>query len=217
MHNTHFKAIRSSISHWYIIFLIGLIYLGLGLMIMLRPEASLIALDTLLGICFLIAGAIEIVFSITNRREIHHWGWPLVMGIVTILIGVLFLSNPKFSILLITLTLGFLVLFRSIAAVTFSLELKQYGARFWSVLMGIAILGIFFAFTLLMSHMLGSDRVVLWTWLALLSAGLYNLVLSLRLRKLKGISARLSEELMAKYREIQREIQEELRKESHSW
>ncbi len=217
MHTTHFKAIRSSISHWYIIFLIGIIYLGLGLMVMLRPEASLIALDTLLGICFLIAGGIEIVFSITNRREIHHWGWPLVLGIVTILIGVLFLSNPQFSILLITLTLGFLVLFRSIAAVTFSLELKQYGARFWSVLMGIAILGIFFAFTLLMSHMLGSDRVVLWTWLALLSAGLYNMVLSLRLRKLKGISARLSEELMAKYREIQHEIQEELRKESHSW
>lgn len=217
MHSTHLKAIRSSISHWYIIFLIGLIYLGLGLMVMLRPEASLIALDTLLGICFLIAGGIEIIFSITNRREIHHWGWPLVLGIVTILIGVLFLSNPQFSILLITLTLGFLVLFRSIAAVTFSLELKQYGARFWSVLMGIAILGIFFAFTLLMSHMLGSDRIVLWTWLALLSAGLYNMVLSLRLRKLKGISARLSEELLAKYREIQREIQEELRKESHSW
>lgn len=217
MNTTHFKAIRSSISHWYIIFLIGLIYLGLGLMIMLRPEASLIALDTLLGVCFLIAGVIEIVFSLANRREIHHWGWPLVLGIITILIGVLFLSNPQFSILLMTLTLGFLVLFRSIAAVTFSLELRQYGARFWSVLMGIAILGIFFAFTLLMSHMLGSDRVVLWTWLALFSAGLYNMVLSLRLRKLKGISARLSEELVAKYREIQREIQEELRKESHSW
>jgi hypothetical protein len=36
--------------------------------------------------------------------------------------------------------------------------------------------------------------------------------LSLRLRKLKGISSRLSEELVAKYREIQSEIQRELSK-----
>ena len=215
MQMPHFKSVQSSISHWYIIFLIGLIYLGLGLMIMIRPEASLIALDTLLGVCFLIAGVIEIVFSLANRREIHHWGWPLVLGLVTILVGVLFLSNPQFSILLMTITLGFLVLFRSIAAVTFSLELKQYGARFWPLLMGIAICGIFCAFTLLMSHMLGSDKVVMWTWLSLFAAGIYNMVLSLRLRKLKGISSRLSEELMAKYREIQREIQEELRQNAH--
>ena len=109
-----------------------------------------------------------------------------------------------------TLTMGFLVLFRSIAAVIFSLDLKQYGAKYWWVLMALALLGIFFSFALLMSHMLSGGMIVIWTGLSFISAGVYNLVLSLRLRKLRGISSRLSEELMAKYREIQREVQQEL-------
>ena len=206
------KSIRTSVSYWYIILLIGLIYLAVGFMVLVRPAEALIALATLLGFGFMLAGAIEILFSLANRKEMHNWGWPFVLGVLTFLIGVLFISNPDFTILLMTLTMGFLVLFRSIAAVIFSLDLKHYGAKYWWVLMALALLGIFFSFALLMSHMLSGGMIVIWTGLSFISAGVYNLVLSLRLRKLRGISSRLSEELMAKYREIQREVQQELSK-----
>jgi uncharacterized membrane protein HdeD (DUF308 family) len=212
MEYPHINSIRSSVSYWYIILLIGLIYLAVGFMVLVRPAEALVALATLLGFGFILAGTIEIIFSIANRKEMHNWGWPFVLGIMTLLIGILFISNPDFTILLMTLTMGFLILFRSIAAIIFSLDLKQYGAKFWWVLMALALLGIFFSFALLMSHMLSGGMIVIWTALSFISAGAYNLLLSLRLRKLKGISSRLSEELMAKYREIQREIQEELSK-----
>jgi uncharacterized membrane protein HdeD (DUF308 family) len=206
------KSIRNSVSYWYIILLIGVIYLAVGFMVLVRPLEALIALATLLGFGFMLAGVIEIVFSLANRKEMHNWGWPFALGILTFLTGVLFVSNPDFTILLMTLTMGFLVLFRSIAAIIFSLDLKHYGAEYWWILLGLAILGIFFSFALLMSHMLSGGMIIVWTGLSFISAGTYNLVLSLRLRKLKGISARLSDELFAKYREIQREIHQELTK-----
>lgn len=204
------KSIRTSVSYWYIILLIGLIYLAVGLMVMVRPLEALIALATLLGFGFMLAGVIEVVFSLANRKEMHNWGWPFALGILTFLIGILFVSNPDFTIVLMTLTMGFLVLFRSIAAIIFSLDLRNYGAKYWWVLMGLAVLGIFFSFALLMSHMLSGGMIIIWTGLAFISAGTYNLFLSLRLRKLKGISSRLSEELIARYRAIQHEIEEEL-------
>ena len=212
MDYTEIKSIRTSVSYWYIILLIGLIYLAVGFMVLVRPVEALIALATLLGFGFILAGMIEILFSLANRREMHNWGWPFVLGILTLLVGILFVSNPDFTILLMTLTMGFLVLFRSIAAIIFSLDIKNYGAKYWWILMGLAVLGIFFSFALLMSHMLSGGMIIIWTGLSFISAGAYNLVLSLRLRKLKGISSRLSEELVAKYREIQSEIQRELSK-----
>jgi len=163
MDYTEIKSIRTSVSYWYIILLIGLIYLAVGFMVLVRPVEALIALATLLGFGFILAGIIEIVFSLANRREMHNWGWPFVLGILTLLVG-------------------------------------------------LAVLGIFFSFALLMSHMLSGGMIIIWTGLSFISAGVYNLVLSLRLRKLKGISSRLSEELVAKYREIQSEIQRELSK-----
>lgn len=207
------KSVRTSVSYWYIILLIGLIYLAVGFMVLARPLESLIALATLLGFGFLMAGGIEIIFSLANRKEMQNWGWPFVLGILTCLIGILFISNPDFTILLMTLTMGFLVLFRSIAAIVLSLDLKHYGAKYWWVLLALAILGIFFSFALLMNHMLSGSMIVIWAGLSFIAAGAYNLVLSLRLRKLKGITSRLSEELLSRYREIQREIQQELRKE----
>ncbi|MDM9631001.1 HdeD family acid-resistance protein [Robiginitalea aurantiaca] len=204
------KSIKTSVSYWYIILLIGLIYFAVGFMVIARPAEALITLATFLGFGFILAGIIEIVFSLANRKELHNWGWPLVLGILTILIGILFVSNPDFTIILMTLTMGFLVLFRSIAAIIFSLDLKHYGAKYWWVLVSLAVLGVFFSFALLMSHMLSGGMLIIWTGLSFISAGAYNLFLSLRLRKLKGISSRLSEELVARYRAIQHEIEREL-------
>ncbi|MGB5652980.1 MAG: DUF308 domain-containing protein, partial [Robiginitalea sp.] len=113
MDYTDIKSIRTSVSYWYIILLIGLIYLSVAFMVMVRPVEALIALATLLGFGFILAGVIEIVFSLANRKEMHNWGWPFVLGVLTLLVGVLFVSNPDFTILLMTLTMGFLVLFRS--------------------------------------------------------------------------------------------------------
>ena len=51
-----------------------------------------------------------------------------------------------------------------------------------------------------------------WTGLSLLAVGIYNTFLGLRLRKLKGVSNLLSDELLAKYYSVRLEIREELNK-----
>ena len=58
MDYTEIKSIRTSVSYWYIILLIGLIYLAVGFMVLVRPVEALITLATLLGIGLILAGII---------------------------------------------------------------------------------------------------------------------------------------------------------------
>lgn len=212
MYVPEISTIRNSVSHWYIVFTVGLIFLAAGLLILIRPQEAMIALATLLGIAFLFAGLIEVYFAFANRRVMSRWAWPLVFGILTALVGIFFITIPEFTVLVMTLALALIVIFRSIAAVSFSMDVRLIGGKFWWVYMLLAIFGIFFSFALIMSHLLLKEMVNEWTGLSLLTVGGYNAFLGVRLRKLRGISHLLSDELLAKYYRVRQEIREELNK-----
>jgi uncharacterized membrane protein HdeD (DUF308 family) len=210
MYVPEISTIKDSISHWYIVFTVGLVFLAAGLLILIRPHEAMVALATLLGIAFLFAGIIEIYFAFANRTAMTRWTWPLVFGILTALVGIFFIGVPEFTVLVMTLALGLLVVFRSIAAVSFSMDVRLLGGKYWWVYMLLAIIGIFFSFALIMSHLLMKDMINEWTGLSLLTVGVYNVFIGLRLRKLKGVSNHLSDELLAKYYSVRQEIREEL-------
>jgi uncharacterized membrane protein HdeD (DUF308 family) len=210
MYVPEISTIKDTISHWYIFFTVGLVFLATGMLILIRPHEAMVALATLLGIAFLFAGIIEIYFAFANRTAMTRWTWPLVFGILTALVGVFFIGVPEFTVLVMTLALGLLVVFRSIAAVSFSMDVRLLGGKYWWVYMLLAIIGIFFSFALIISHLLMKDMINEWTGLSLLTVGVYNVFIGLRLRKLKGVSNHLSDELLAKYYSVRQEIREEL-------
>ncbi|MEJ2585272.1 MAG: DUF308 domain-containing protein [Robiginitalea sp.] len=210
MYVPEISTIKDSISHWYIVFTLGLIFLAAGMLILIRPYEAMMALATLLGIAFLFAGVIEIYFAFANRTVMSRWAWPLTFGILTALVGLFFITVPQFTVLVMTLALGAIVVFRSIAAVSFSMDVRLIGGEFWWVYMLLAIAGIFFSFALIVSHLLLKEMINEWTGLSLLAVGVYNAFLGLRLRRLKGVSNLLSDELLKKYYNVRQEIREEL-------
>ena len=79
----------------------------------------------------------------------------------------------------------------------------------------LSVIGIFFSFALLLSHLLRESLVNEWAGLSMLTVGMYNAFLGIRLRKLKGISKLFSDELLAKYRDVRKEIRDELERLEH--
>ena len=212
MYVPEISTIKDSISHWYIVFTVGLIFLAAGVLIFIRPYEAMVTLATLLGIAFLFAGIIEIYFAFANRTVMSRWAWPLVFGILTALVGLFFISTPDFTVFVMTLALGLIVVFRSIAAVSFSMDVRLIGGKYWWVYMLMAVIGIFFSFALILSHLLMKEMINEWTGSSLLAVGVYNTFLGLRLRRLKGVSNLLSDELLKKYYSVRLEIREELNK-----
>src|SRR5215471_661792 len=85
--------------------LIGVLSLIIGLYAVRHVLITLIALALLLGIFWIVSGAIEI-FMALSHREMAHRGWNALMGIISVLAGIVVLSYPGISLLVLAIVLG---------------------------------------------------------------------------------------------------------------
>ena len=88
----------------------GILYSALGIVVFINP-ASVISLVTIcLGVYLVINGILKTVFSFNLKRITTRWIGALVMGILTVILGLLLVINPFGSAVAITkLAGGFLV------------------------------------------------------------------------------------------------------------
>ena len=204
------KTVTNTVKHWYIPLIVGLIFIGIGIYTLLSPLESYLTLSILFSLSFLFSGLSEIMFSISNHKEIDNWGWTLTFGILTFLLGLLLIMNPAISITTLPIYVGFVVLFRSIMGISYALELKNYGIIDWGNLMAVGILGLIFSFILIWNPLFAGFTIVVWTGLAIILGGVFSVYLSFKLKKIKSIPNKISKELKEKYDAIKREVQNEL-------
>jgi len=171
-----------------------------------------LALSFLFAISFIVTGVSEIIFALSNKEELDNWGWVLFFGSVSLLMGILMVANPEISMITLPFYVGFLLMFRSIAGISFALDLKNYKVLDWGNLMIIAVLGLFFSFILIWNPLFAGMSIVIWTGLALLFAGCYGVYLALKLKKLKDTPEKITQELKDKLADVQNQIKDYLSK-----
>ncbi len=203
------KSLKKTIKHWYIPLLVGMFFIIVSVVSFAWPESSLLALSLLFALSFLFGGLSEIVFSVVNREQLDNWGWSLAFGIVTLIVGILLLLNPALSITTLAFYIGFVVLFRSISTIGFAMDIKKYGSKNWGALLVLGIIGTIVAFILIWNPIFAGLSVVILIALSFLFAGLFNIFLSLQLRKLHKSSKKISAKLVEKYEDLMKEIREE--------
>lgn len=179
-----------------------------GIYTFASPATSYVALSILFSLSFLFSGISEIVFSLTNRNEMDNWGWVLAFGILTTVIGGLLLSNPAVSMATLTFYVGFLILFRSISALSFSLDLKDYGIGDWGALMALGVIGLIFSIIMIWNPAFAGMTIVIWTGLAFITTGIFSLYMAFKLKKLNELPQKMSEDLKLRHRQLQQEISE---------
>ncbi len=209
------KLISNTIKHWYLPLITGVIFIVLGIYVFGYPVESYVALSLVFSISFLVTGLMEVYFSISNRKILDNWGWSLVFGIVNAVIGVLLLMHPNISLNALPFYVGFMLMFRSITGLGYAFDLKNYGVPHWGRLMFMAVLGLIFSFILIWNPVFAGLTVVVWTALSLIMAGVYNIYVSLKLKKLKDTPKRISKELKEKFAAVKQEISEEIKKNSN--
>lgn len=205
-----FKTVRNSIKYWYLPLIAGIVLIAAGIWTFTEPEDSYVALAFLFSLSFFVTGFVESIFSIVNRDVIDNWGWNLALGLLTLVIGVLMLLKPEVSQLTLPFYVGFVILFRSMNAIGLSLDLKSYGILDWGNLLAVGILGMILAFILLWNPLFAGLSVVVWTGIALVFAGIFSIMASLKLKKLHDVPKKVSKELHQRLKDLQNEIIKEL-------
>jgi uncharacterized membrane protein HdeD (DUF308 family) len=94
-----------------------------GLLIVWRPVVSAEILTLLMGAFFLVTGLFQIVGPMLT--SLPDWGWHVVNGIITLLLGILVLAQwPASGLWLIGMFVGIDLLFYGIAWITVALHLR---------------------------------------------------------------------------------------------
>jgi uncharacterized membrane protein HdeD (DUF308 family) len=111
---------RGSLVH----ILVGILYLVVGFIILDNPTAAMLALTLVLGASFMIAGLFRIVAAL--QIKFHNWGWPLLNGIVTLLLGILILKNwPEAGMWVLGLFIGIELIFDGLSWIMLALDVRS--------------------------------------------------------------------------------------------
>ncbi len=104
--------------------LAGILYLVLGFVMLNHPVEMLTALTFIMGVAFLIGGLFRIVAAM--QIKFHNWGWPLLNGIVTVLLGILILKGwPENAPWVIGLFVGIELIFDGLAWAMLAFDVKR--------------------------------------------------------------------------------------------
>ena len=198
MNNQFLKQIKRSVKHWYLHLIIGLTFIAAGIYAFTFPVQSYVALTIVFSISFLISGIMEITFAMANRKVMENWGWTLALGIFTSLVGIMLIANPAISAVTLPLYVGFMLMLHSFWAIGSAFDLKDFGVPGWGFSLFLGILGVVFAFLLIRNPAIGGMTLVIWTGLALIASGIFNLFLSNKMRKIHKNWERISATTRAK-------------------
>ena len=80
--------------------LLGVLSLIIGLYAVRHIFITLLALALLLGIFWIVSGAVEL-FMALSHREMPHRGWNAVMGFISVVAGIVLLVYPGISLLVL--------------------------------------------------------------------------------------------------------------------
>jgi uncharacterized membrane protein HdeD (DUF308 family) len=206
------KSIKNAVNHWYIPFVVGVVFLGLAIYSIVTPEQSFLALTYLFSISFILTGLAEITFSYANKNEMDSWIWTLLFGVITAAFGFIMLVRPEISMATLPLYIGFLVMFRSVNAISLALDLKGYGIPATRNLMWAGVLGLIFSILLIWNPGFAGLTLVFWMSFVLFWAGVLSLYLGSFLYKIHKSPSTLSANLEKRLNELQSDIKEHFNK-----
>jgi uncharacterized membrane protein HdeD (DUF308 family) len=172
------------------------------------PLETYLTLSVLFSISFIIAGLLDIFFSIRNHKILHGWGWYLVGGLLSLAAGIILSIYPGISIVILPFVVGFTLLFMSFLLLGFSFEMKSLRILNWGYAAILSVLGAIFSFMLIVSPLISGISLVVITGISFILTGISSITLSFDLRKVKKMPEKLNSELLFKIEEIKKEIDE---------
>ena len=131
-----------------------------------------------------VSGTLEILFAVTNKKNISSWGWYLASGIIDLILGIYLMANIGLSMAVLPFIVAFWLMFRGFASTGYAMDLKRYGTRNWGWYMAFGILAILCSIGIIWQPGLGALSLVYMIAYTLLIIGIFRVMLSFELKSL---------------------------------
>lgn len=181
---TLFDSINFAVKNWWVSLLLGFLYILIAICLMFTPLAGYVALSVLFSISMFVSGTLEIIFALSNKKNISSWGWYLAGGIVDLILGIFLMANVGLSMAILPFIVAFWLMFRGFASTGYAMDLKRYGTQSWGWYMAFGILIILCSIGIIWQPGLGALSLVYMMAYALLIIGIFRVMLSFELKSL---------------------------------
>lgn len=185
------KQLNKAIKYWWVQLLNGLLLIGVGIGIVQIPDESFFSLTMLISIICLIVGLSQLFYTVTNRKELHGWGWYLSSAFIDIFFGLILIWSPLFSVEQLPFFVGLWLVLKSSNGMSLAIDLKEYGVKLWWWMILISLLIGIIALQVIAYPAVGMFGLAILTSWAYILFGLIQIGGAFHLRKLHELPQKL--------------------------
>ena len=160
---------RKSIVNKILSGLCNFLWVVLGIVAIVSPQAFANSLGTIAGSFMIIIGALFVLFALFSSALILGSGFLVLQGVITLSLGIFFVAYRDASLVMITFALAFYFLFNGISKIVTSVDLVKLKSKTWWVttiigILYIALSIVLFTFTSessnVVSYLIGSFFII---------------------------------------------------------
>ena len=107
--------------------------LVLGIVALIDGELFASSLSIIAGVTLLLIGLLTVIGAFISSAFVLGSGFKIITGIISSILGIYFLINPKLSLIIITLALGFILLMNGVLKFVRSFDLRGLKVKTWFV------------------------------------------------------------------------------------
>jgi uncharacterized membrane protein HdeD (DUF308 family) len=163
---------------------LGIVTAALGILLMVYPLAAATVTAIVIGCILIIAGVIDVVLAL-RAHTVGTFFLRLLLGVVYGVAGVLLIASPLWGVAVLTLVLGWMLIFEAVLAVVLAFQMRPASGWGW-FLFDAVITG--FLGVLILAHWPSSSIWAIGTLVgaAVLVRGITRIAVSIGMRKLTG-------------------------------
>jgi len=176
---------KNQLKYWWLILLRGIVFLLLSFFVFANPVGSLLGLAVYIGISLLLTGIFLIVLALSSRDTMENWGWRLAEGVIDVIFAFVLLSNPGITATVLPFVVGFWMMVFGIMMFADSFQVKKTGESNWWIGLVGGLLTVLAGYFITNNLLAGAVAFTYWIGFGFIIAGIINISISLRMRKLK--------------------------------
>lgn len=118
---------------WWLLVLVGVLSVIAGVILLFQPASSLATLAVIAGIFLLLDGILELVSSF--MRSTPNRGMVAILGVLTVIAGVLLIRHPIGGITAVALLIGIWLI--AAGVIRFASAFEEYEHHVWYAFLGV--------------------------------------------------------------------------------
>ena len=112
----------------------------LGILLIFKSEATIVTISYVIGGILVAIGVLALLKFYKEVKENDDTGMDLVYGIISIILGIVVISNPKAVASIIPIIMGLLIILNSGTKLQYSIELKKNNNNLWKSTMILSLI-----------------------------------------------------------------------------